>query len=1073
MRRFAFLGIVLIAAGCSAPGPQVHPVARERVARVSARDLGVLQWRWIGPAVMGGRLDTVAGVAGDPRTIYLGHASGGLYRSTDGGMTFDAIFHASTSSSIGALAVAPSDPRIVYAGTGEGFPRNTASPGDGVFVSRDAGKTWRAAGLTRSEHIAKIAIDPADPRVAIVAAMGPEWTPGGERGLYRTSDGGTHWTRVLYVNPTTGGSDVTFDPADPSIVYAGTFDYLRRPWTFRGGGVGSGLYRSADGGRTWTKLTDPALRNGLPGGAINRVGVSVSFHHPNVVYALVPTKHGVLYRSNDGGARWKLVNASGDLNFRPFYFSQVRADPNDPQRVYVVSGELKVSNNGGKTFKSIDAGGDNHDLWIDPTQSDRLLLGSDMGFDLSVDGAKTWSYINTMPFAQIYRVGYDRALPYHVMGGMQDHEVWWGPSTLWNQSGVSGGDWRNISDWGDGQYAMADPRDANVVYEDTHFGDLVRRNLATGSARYISPQPAITFGTGVGSFRYRFNWSAPLLISHHDPNVVYFGGNVLFKTTDEGQTWSAISPDLSQPCPKRLLGPSGGPLGHDNTNSESYCTIYAISQDARDAQTLWAGTDNGNLDITRDGGAHWTNVIDNVPGLPKHAWVSCVHASPTQAGVAYACFDRHRLGDQHPYAYVTRDYGKHWRPIADGLSGYVDVVREDPRQPRLLFAGTERGVFASFDAGAHWLDLRLGMDHVPVYDLAIQPDANDLILGTHGRGFYILDDITPLEGLAHAAAEGVQLFAPMPAYRYVPRPDGGTGRGGFVADNKPYGAIISYYLAPRASPKPPAPHTAGIRSTHASKAPKEVVHLDVLGPNGHVIRSLRATANDGINRVVWDLHTDPPGGKNAVQDPRAYYVFYPLEIEGPQVLPGTYTVRLRARGRSRSVPVVVKLDPQSRVTEDGLRAHADAQLRLGRLQERAEVWLNEIATLDRQIAARRKRTKDRGVLTALDAYGKQLHRAADLLRNGDGSENAGYTHPARVVDRIAYLRHTLQTYDGPPTQAQARQMAAAARRIDALAPLLRSVLAERIRPANARLRAAHLPEMRAKITRPKARKRGP
>ncbi|MHB8146560.1 MAG: WD40/YVTN/BNR-like repeat-containing protein [Vulcanimicrobiaceae bacterium] len=1073
MRRLVLLGVVLIVAGCSWPGTSSHRAVAQRIERVKPKDLGVLRWRWIGPAVMGGRLDAVAGVAGQPNIIYLGHSSGGLYRSNDGGVTFDAIFHAGTSSAIGALAIAPSDPKIVYVGTGEGFPRNTASPGDGIFVSQDAGKTWRAAGLRSTEHIAKIAIDPRDPKVAIVAALGPEWTTGGERGLYRTQDGGVTWARVLYVNPTTGGSDVAFDPADPDIVYAGTFDFLRRPWTFRGGGAGSGLYRSSDNGRTWTKLTDPALHDGLPGGAINRVGVSVCFHHPNVVYALVPTKHGVLYRSNDGGAHWKLVNANRDLNFRPFYFSQVRADPNDPQRVYVVSGELKVSTNGGKAFKSIDAGGDNHDLWIDPTRSSRLLLGSDMGFDLSVDRARTWSYINTMPFAQIYRVGYDRALPYHVMGGMQDHEVWWGPSTLWNQQGVSGGDWRNISDWGDGQYAMADPRDPDVVYEDTHFGDLVRRNLLSGSARYISPQPAITFGTGVGSFRYRFNWSAPLLISHHDPNVVYFGANVLFKTTDEGQTWKAISPDLSQPCPKRWLGPSGGPLGHDNTNSESYCTIYAISQDARDPATIWAGTDDGNLDITRDGGAHWTNVIANVPGLPPRSWVSCVHASPTQAGVAYACFDRHRFGDRRPYAFVTRDYGRHWTAIARGLAGYVDVVREDPRQPQLLFAGTEQGVYASFDAGDHWLDLRLGMDHVPVYDLAIQPDANDLILGTHGRGFYILDDITPLEGLARAAAAGVRLFKPMPAYRYVPRPDGGTGRGGFVAANKPYGAIVSYYLAPLAIPKPVAPHRAGKRSKQVAKRPREVVHLQVLDRDGHVIRRLKGTAKAGINRVVWDLHVDPPGGKSAVQDTRAYYVFYPLKIEGPQVLPGMYSIRLRARGRTLTVPVAVKLDPAVRFSVDALRTHYDAQMRLDRLQERAEVWINEIATLHRQIAVRRKRTKDSRVLTALDRYGKQLDHVADLLRNGDGSENSGYTHPARVVDRIAYLRHILQTYDGPPTQAQGAQMDAAAKRIAAIAPIVHDALRVRIRAVNRQLRTARLPAMQAKISHPKARKHGP
>lgn len=1023
-----------------------------RAGQVSSKDLGALKWREVGPAVMGGRLDVAVGVPGDPRTIYLGHSSGGLYKSTDGGLTFAAIFHSGGSSSIGALAVAQSDPKIVFVGTGEGFPRNTAAPGDGVFKSIDAGKTWHYVGLRDTKQIAKIAIDPHDPRVILVAALGPEWLPGGERGVYRSQDGGKTWTRVVFVNSTTGGSDVAFDPQNPSIVYAGTFDFIRRPWTFRGGGPGSGLYRSADNGRTWEKLTAPALHDGLPGGTINRVGVSVCYEHPNVVYAFVPNKRGVLYRSDDAGSHWKLVNASGDIDFRPFYFSQLRADPHDPNRVYLPSEGNQVSTDGGKTFKHLGGGGDNHDIWIDPQNPDRLLNASDFGLDMSADRGKTWDHLNTVPFAQVYRVGYDDALPYHIMGGMQDHEVWWGPNSLWNDDGVPSGAWRNISQWGDGQYALPDPRDSNVIYEDTHFGDLVRRDLRTGEARYISPQPAITFGTGAGAYRYRFSWSAPLYISPHDPSVVYFGGNVLFKSTDEGTSWQTISPDLSQPCNRAYLGPSGGPLGHDDTNAEAYCTIYAISEDAGDPNTLWVGTDDGNLEITRDGGKRWTNVVANVRGLPAHSWVSSIHASHVTPGTAYVCFDRHRFGDERPYAYVTTDYGKHWSNISRGLPSYAYVVLEDPRQPLLLFAGTQQGVSASFDRGAHWTSLQLGQPPVPVYDLKIQPQANDLIAGTHGRGFWILDDITPLERLAEAVGKKATLFAPMPAWRYVSRPTYEQGRGGFVSQNKPYGVAFSYYLAPLKGRKKYDRVT--IRITDAA---------------GKLVRSLHGPAKRGVNRTVWDLHADPPRGKDVVQDTREYYVFYSPAIDGPEVAPGTYTATLIADGRtySRSTPVQVNLDPAVGATAAALKAQYDALWQLVVIQEQGEVTLNELHGLDAQIAKLLAHKPPAAIRKELLSYRAAVDALSGRLVNGNGGENAAYQHPAQLIDQIAYLRHIEATYTGALTDAQqalADRYAAQMSRLNAEATALFSSKLKRV---NARLATRKLPPLRVRITHTK------
>jgi photosystem II stability/assembly factor-like uncharacterized protein len=965
---------------------------------------------------MGGRLDAVAGVPGNPKIVYLGHASGGLWKSVNGGLSFTSAFESGFSSAVGAIAIDPRNPDHLYIGTGEGFPRNTADPGDGLWNTRDGGKHWRHLGFDDAASIAKIAIDPADSRILLLAAMGHEFAPSSERGIYRSTDGGLHFTRVLYVNDTTGGSDLAFDPKRPNVVYAGTFDFLRRPWTMRSGGPGSGLYKSTDAGKTWERLTDPALHNGLPDGPINRVGVSICASDPDVVYAFVPVRTGMLYRTTDGGKHWRVRNTSQDINFRPFYFSQVRCDPHDPQKVYAIAGPLLVSTDGGQTFKNAGGGGDNHDLWIDPKDSNRLLNGSDMGFHYSLDGGKNWSYDDVVPFDQIYRVGYDFDEPYHVMGGLQDHEVWWGPSELFNrQDGPSDGDWLDISDWGDGQYAMADPRDSSIVYEDTHFGDLVRANLKTGERRYISPQPTIGFGTGASTYKYRFNWSAPLLISRFDPNVVYYGGNVLFRSNDQGSTWSIFSPDLTQ-CDPAQLGRSGGPITHDNTNAEAYCTIYSITEDAKDPKTLWYGTDNGHLELTRDGGRAWNDVISNVQGLPPPARVSSVSASPAQPGTAYAAFDRHQWDDPRAYAFVTRDFGRTWRAISQGLTGYVHVVREDPRNGNVLYAGTERGLFVSFDAGSTWNDLRLGLPHVPIFDLQVHPRDNDLIVGSHGRGFYILDDLTPLQMWTQTVG-GTRpyLFAPMPAYRYNDGPYHEHGRGAFVSDNKPYGALVTLYL-----PKAPPPSTSsGLRQKGRGKP---MVTVRVLDSAGGEIDVFQTPVHAGLNRFAWDLHTQPPGGLSAAQDPRAYYIFYPMSIEGPQVLPGTYSIEVAAPGQTVRAPVTVKMDPRNTTATADLQQQYNALEQLAVIQERAE---RTIAQLN-DVHGRLLRSRRPGTLDFDSAVTAQL----DRLRN---PEPSGYREPARLSEQVAYLRNTIEQYAGVPTQAQFAYIKQYAGEMDAIA----------------------------------------
>ncbi|MHB1799364.1 MAG: WD40/YVTN/BNR-like repeat-containing protein [Vulcanimicrobiaceae bacterium] len=1000
------------------------------VARLAAPVFGDLRYRWIGPAVMGGRIDAVAGVPGDPNLIYLGHSSGGLWKSENGGLSFASVFAAGTSTAIGAVAIDPRNPQVVYAGTGEGFPRNTADAGDGIWKTRNGGKTWKYLGLRASGSIAKIAIDPQNDRVLLAAVMGTEFAPSTERGIYRSTDGGAHWVRVLYVNDTTGGSDVAFDPKNGHVVYAGTFDYLRKPWTMRSGGPGSGLYRSADAGRTWTRLTDPRLRNGLPAGPINRVGVSICAGDPQVVYAFVPVRHGMLYRTTDGGQEWTLQNASYGINFRPFYFSQVRCDPRDANRVYAVAGALMVSANGGKTFRDIGGGGDNHDLWIDPRNARRLLDGSDMGFHFSVDGGKTWSYDDVVPFDQVYRVGYDMAVPYHVMGGMQDHEVWWGPNTkLSLEDGVGNGDWLDISDWGDGQYAMADPSDPNTVYEDTHFGDLVRLNMRTGQRRYISPQPIVGFGGDAATYAYRFNWSAPLLISRFDSHVVYFGGNVLFESKDRGSSWNVISPDLTH-CKPGELGPSGGPITDDDTNAETYCTIYSIAQDARDPNTLWIGTDTGHLDITRDGGKSWTDVTGNLRGLPPGGRISSIAASPTQPGTAYAAIDRHRSNDYAPYAYATFDYGKTWTNVSRGLRSYVHVVREDPRNPNVLYAGTESGTFVSLDRGAHWTDLRLGLPHVPVYDLRVQPRDNDLILGTHGRGFYILDDLTPIQQLGTALRHSVYVFPPMPALRYAYTLYTEHGRGAFVAQNKPYGALISFYLAFA----PPA----------IAKA-KPTVEVRILDAAGKLVDEFATSAHAGINRTAWNLQMLPPSGRKTVQDPRAYYVFYPMKITGPEVLPGRYTVQIATEGRTVSAPLIVRMAPNDPATLARLRAQQRALLELDAIQERAEVAIVRLGARRAEIVKREAEHLPPVERTRLTGLARAVNARLDTLRN---PEPSGYRKPAELSEQVAYLRDTIAQYEGPPTRTQALLIARYRRAVDAAVKAADRLLDMPLEPAS-------------------------
>ncbi|HEX7051770.1 MAG TPA: hypothetical protein VF188_16310 [Longimicrobiales bacterium] len=1079
--------------------------AQEAEPRVDAALLGGLSWRSIGPAMFGGRVADVAGVPGDPDILYVGAASSGLFKSTNGGITFESVFDSGNTLSIGAIAVQPDDPDVVYVGTGEGAVRNSISYGDGIYKTTDGGKTWVHLGLDDTERFSRIVIHPTDPRIVFAAAMGHAFGPNEERGVYRSTDGGVTWQRVLYVDETTGASDVAIDPEDPDIVYAGMYDYRRRPWHFRSGGPGSGLYRSTDGGDTWTKLTDPALDNGLPGGVLGRIGISIHRADPNVVYALIESTEGVLWRSDDRGITWRMVNDDRRLNNRPFYYTQVRADPVDPDRVYTLAGRFNVSTDGGRTFGPSGGRmfGDHHALWIDPLDPSRLLCGTDGGFFVSNDYGRHWDFLNNIPLAQAYHVGVDMAEPYNVAGGFQDHEIWRGPNEKWNRTGVRGGHWVRLRYMADGMYALPDPRDPNIIYYNGHFGDITRIDMRNAEERYIQPYPPGPAGGGANLEQYRFNWNSPIHMSPNDPDVIYYGGNVLFKTTDGGSTWTVISPDLTTDDPAKQQ-PSGGPITPDNTRAEFHSTILAIAESPRDPEVIWVGTDDGNVQLTRDGGKHWTNVAPNIEGAPAFSWVAAIRASHADAGTAYVAIDQHRMDDFTPYAFMTTDYGRTWRRISDGLRGYVHIVMEDPREPNLLYAGTELGIFVSFDRGASWTDFRLGLPPLAVRDMTVHPRDNDLVIATHARGFYILDDVTPLQGLARAvrlasaAAPGdnaagassggvwdasfavvrgggsgvapggrsvgsggddppsappgeaadadsgaskasgsdlgalgpVTLFEPMPAVRYTPASDvSQLSDDTWRARNQPYGVILSYYLA-------------------AAGGPDDDVRIDILDSAGRTLRTLEGTKRAGINRVVWDLGEASSCALAEGNARRGTWL---------RALPGEYTVRLTAFGRTVEQTARVRLDPRVHATDEDLAVWYREAHRIERME----------CTIDR--AADRLRALERG-LSALERDPTAADFRADVaavraalrpirlgLIGGDPND-PGYVN---LAGRVNWLPIQVGNYTGRPTAAQIEWIRKFGEQTERYVAQLAAVVDGRLAALNEKLRAAGRPAIAA------------
>lgn len=869
------------------------PVGAGAQSPLSSRQVENLEFRSIGPAVAGGRIHDVEALPNDPAILYVATASGGLWKSVNKGTTWDPIFEGFPTSTFGDLALAPSNPSIIYAGTGEQNNRQSTSWGNGVYRSDDAGATWRHLGLEETRHIGRIRVHPGNPDIAYVAALGNLWKPSAERGVYRTMDGGESWERVLYVDTLTGAVDLVMDPTQPNTLYAATYQRLRTAWGFNGGGPGSGIFKTTDGGESWVELT-----NGIPEGDKGRIGLAIAPTNPQILNATIEHTTGEgTYRSEDGGATWTMVS---DVNPRPMYYSHIYIDPTDEDRVYVIGQDVFRSEDGGDNFSELplsptyDVGvhADHHALWIDPSDPDHMYLGGDGGLHETWDGGINFRKLKNLPIGQFYAVGVDNRDPYYIYGGMQDNHSWMGPNATRSWLGILNGDWQQIG-FGDGMYQSPDPTSHRYVYSNSQGGNLTRVDGETGDIMDIGPRPL------PGEEEYRFDWTSPSLVSQHNPEVVYFGGNRLFISRNRGVSWSATE-DLTRQIDRdtlSIMGVRGSePMYSKNDGESSFSEITTISESPLSADILWVGTDDGNVQVSRDGGTSWSEVSRNLEGAPDGTYVSRVLASGRSPGSAYITLDGHRSGDFAPYVFRTDDFGATWTPLMSGLpSGSANVIEQHPQNPDLLFLGTEHALWFSTDGGSQWTEFA-GLPTTLYDDVAIQAGENDLVVATHGRSIYILDDITPLEEWnAAVAAKPTHLFNILPATIFQFWKDTSyRGHAEYAGENPAFGAVLNYHLA----------------------EPAEIARITITNPAGEVVRTLDVpgSANE-ILRVVWDLRHEPPSSSGRGGGGETADLPHPLTDRGPFVSPGTYTVTLEAGGASSTQTVEVLGDPRMPVTD--------------------------------------------------------------------------------------------------------------------------------------------------------------
>jgi photosystem II stability/assembly factor-like uncharacterized protein len=942
--------------------------------------LSQLQWRSIGPAATGGRIDdfAVARVPGAPDTIYVATAAGGVFRSANQGTSWTPIFdRVDAMMSIGDVAVAPSNASVVWVGTGEANNRQSSSWGDGVYKSSDAGRTWTASGLRNSRHIGRIVIHPTNPDVVYVAAAGHLWGPSAERGVFKTTDGGRTWTRSLFVDDNTGATDIVIDPQNPEILFAAAYQRQRAAWGFNGGGPGSGIYRTENGGATWTKLAA-----GLPRGDKGRIGLDMFRGDSRIVYAVVEAagRESGVYRSTNRGESWEQLST---LNPRPLYYSQIRIDPKDRDRVYLLGSNrgFYVSDDGGKNFRDVFSGvhSEDHALWIDPDDTNHLIVGGDGGVSISWDRGATWMFRDNLPVSQFYEISADMQQPYNICGGLQDNGHWCVPSATRVRTGIANRDAFNIGS-GDGFYARIDPSDSHVVIIESQEGRANRVDLGTLERQAIQPslpRPATL----------RWNWNTPIVMSSADPKAIYIGANVLFRSADRGVTWKAVSPDLTANVDRSTLQMMGAVVGESalsrHDGQTSYSTLTTIAESPLDSKVLYTGSDDGQLQVTRDGGQTWTNVTARVTGVPPRTYVSSVLASRHAAGRVYATFDGHFTDDDQAYVYVSDDFGQTWRSLAADLpQTSIHKLREHPRNARLLFLGHERGIHFSIDGGGHWSSLALNMPRVPVDDLLIHPRDNDLVVGTHGRGIWVLDNIGAIEALTpESVATDAFLVPPAPAQLLtIYNPQAWYGAGQFFAPNPDFGAAIDYYLR------------------EANGGGARTVTILVSTASGAVVRTIAGPAARGINRVRWDLRLDPPISPGDASGPGTGAASDPL---GPTVQSGKYTVTVQLPGgRSMKAMLAVEDDPRIRRSDSDKRTRQSALVKLYEL-EKAIGRVRRAARTASAGAGRGNTPRASRLDQLLATLTSELNQAAALSRSIDGYSGAPTTDQRRQVDALA------------------------------------------------------------------------
>jgi photosystem II stability/assembly factor-like uncharacterized protein len=1038
---FVFLLVAVSTSAQQTPTPTTTPAA-------DADPLKAMQWRLIGP-FRGGRVTAVAGVASQPLVYYFGATGGGVWKTIDGGINWEPITDASVfgTGSVGAIGLSDSDPNTIYVGMGESPIRGNVSHGDGVYKSTDAGKTWQRVGLEDTRQISRIRVHPKNPDVVYVAAQGHVWAPNAERGIFRSKDGGKTWQKVFYRSDKAGASDLIMDPTNANILYAGFWEVYRKPWTLESGGAGSGIFKSTDGGDTWSEITRNA---GLPKGTIGIVGITASAANPDRLWAIIEAEDGGVFRSDNGGKTWTKTNEQRNLRQRAWYYSRIYADPKNADTVYVLNTGFYKSNDGGKTFTGISVPhGDNHDLWIAPDDPNRMINSNDGGANVSFNGGKSWTE-QDQATAQFYRVALDNDFPYHIYGAQQDNSTVRIASRT-TDSGIREADWYDVGG-GESGWIAPSPKDSQIVYAGSYGGLITRYDHHTGQLRDVSPYPNNPMGAGADVLKYRFQWNFPILFSPHDANTLYAAGNVIFRSTNEGQTWQIISPDLTR-NDKSKQGSSGGPITKDNTSIEYYSTIFTVMESPVQKGVIWSGSDDGLVQVTKDGGSNWSNVTPPKSLMPEWIQINSIEASPHDAGTAYVAATMYKWDDNKPYLYKTSDFGKTWKKITNGIpaTAFTRVIREDPEKRGLLYAGTETGLYVSFDDGNNWQSMQFNLPIVPITDLAVHKREKDLVAATQGRSFYVFDDLPFIHQLkdagGFAAIKQAKLFQPETTYRM----DGGSPQlpaTATIGRNPANGAVVYYSLnskpttdvvlefldasgksiqkftarAPRPAPAAapasaagapaaptPAPGAAQLTAPPETPQAPSGEESEGFGPG----RAPRVTTDIGLNRFVWDL-------RYAESSRFPGMILWAGETRGPRVVPGMYQVRLTVDGKTMTENFEIKPDPRlSTSTADFAR-----QLEFG-LKIRDKVSQMHDAII--QIRDVRKQVDDLLKRVAGQPGFKVINDAATSLKKELGSvEESLYqtknqssqdplNYPIRLNNKLAALAGVVQSADAAPT----------------------------------------------------------